>query len=94
MCVQSSRKAALYFIKLLLRYEKIVLKTRARLFFSLLSYLCNMKQVCSKQAGGYFCNMKHVCSKQGGAYFLVDQLLISVILLKYFYYEFYNNFRE
>ena len=43
---------------------------------------------------GYFCNMKHVCSKQAGDCFLVYLLSTSIILLKYIYYGFYNNFRE
>ena len=50
---------AIYFIKLLLKYEKYVFKTSGRLLFSLiklssLSYLCNTKNMCSKQEGNCF----------------------------------------
>ena len=79
MCVQSRREAAFQFNKPLFSHEKRVFKTIGGLLFSLFSYFSNTKNVCSKQARGCF---------------LVYYLLISIILLKCFYYEFYKNFRE
>ena len=60
-------------------YKKCVFKASRNMHFSLLRYFCNTKNVCSKQAVDCF---------------LVYQLLISVLLLKCFYYNFQKTFHE
>ena len=54
-CVQNKREAAFWFIKLVVQYEKYVLKTSGGLLFSL--FIINQTpdvQLCSKQVGADF----------------------------------------
>ena len=52
--IRKQMKCVFSIVLLMLYYKKCVFKACANLLYSLLSYFCNMKNVCSKQAGGCF----------------------------------------
>ena len=84
MCVQSKWDGAFYFMKLHFYYEKYV--------FNIVHLMCvQNKGEAVFSLLSYFCNMKNVSSKQARSCF---NLLIIIILLKCFSYEFYKNFHE
>ena len=88
MCVQNKRKGALKFIKLLLQH---VCSKQARDCF------CNTRKCMFKTSGRILLQQEARVFKTYGRLLFsppVHQLSVSIILLKYFYYEFYKNFRE
>ena len=88
MCVQNKRKGALKFIKLLLQH---VCSKQARDCF------CNTRKCMFKTSGRILLQQEALVFKTYGRLLFsppVHQLSVSIILLKYFYYEFYKNFRE
>ena len=86
-------------VLLILYYHKCTFKTNGKLLFSLWNFFCNMKNVCSKQAGGCFLvySATFVIWKKGGyflvysAYFLIRKIFVQnkwrllFSLLSYFY---------
>ena len=64
-------------VLLMLHYKKGVFKANRNLLFILLSYFCNIKNVCSKQAGSCFQFMQLLLQYEkngGGATFLIQKI--------------------
>ena len=73
-------KCVFIIVLLMLYYKKYVFKASEKLLFSFLSYFCNMKNVCLKQAGGcfQFTQLLLKYEKNGGACFLVYSAALQV----------------
>ena len=54
MCVQSKQEPAYLVYQATFLIQKMCVQNKRRLLFNLLSYFCNMKNACLKQAGGCF----------------------------------------
>ena len=69
--IRKQMKWVFSIVLLMLHYKKGVFKANRNLLFILLSYFCNIKNVCSKQAGSCFQFMQLLLQyeKNGGGYF-------------------------